>query len=298
MIRQLFHSLIAVVLVAASSASRAEMLAEPSRYDPRTRTVAYHPMQVYAIHGYYGYFTRIEFAHEETDLKVALGDEDAWQYVTVDNNLLIKPTAAQPETNMVVISAKRSYNFILSAEILPEAGKKSAAPNGKNQQFLVVFHYPREAAQRAATEQAAKQREYIERNRKEREELAKALEKYKLAKHLKDADNAVVNTDYFGCGAHETLPIAAYDNNQFTYLKFSAGTAIPSFFVRNSLGHESLVNYNVEKDWVVIHRTFDELTLRNGKYTACLVNAERKTQRTKTGTISPNVTRRLIEERK
>ena len=89
------------------------------------------------------------------------------------------------------------------------------------------------------------------------------------------------------------MPVAAYDNHQFTFLKFPAGSEIPSLYVVDAYGDESLINYNVENDWIVIQRTAKEMVLRNGKFVGCLINANRATTRTDSGTVSPQVQRKL-----
>lgn len=285
-------SFLSLALLLATS-TQAEVIATPSKLDQRTRSVPYEAMEVYYIKGFYGYFTRIEFAPEETDIIFALGDDAAWTVLSTRNNVLLKPKAEKPDTNMTVITNKRSYNFVLSAEDKPIPGKENAGSKS-DQQFLIRFTYPREEAAAEAAKRKAEAEAYNERQRKEREEMEKQLEEYQIGAALRSANNQVVNIDYFGCGADEVLPIAAYDNKTFTFLKFAAGQDIPSFFIIDGFGDESLVNYNVQDDWIVIQRTANEFILRNGKYVGCLVNANRATSRTESGTVSPAVKRRLI----
>lgn len=288
------HKLFFFSLLAASClAAQAETIAKPSTTDPRTRRATYNEMEVYRIIGYYGYLTRIQFAPDETEISFALGDEEAWTTVAAGNSVLIKPSAPKPETNMVIITNKRSYNFVLSAEEPPQIGKQSSAPNGHEQQFLIVFDYPQDRAKDAAEKRAQQARETAEKRKKEEEALKKEIEAYTIGKSLEEAAAKNVNIMYFGCGAAEVLPFAAYDNREFTYLKFAPGQTIPSFFVRNTAGEESLVNYHVENDWVVIQRTFKEMTLRNGTYVGCLINTDYDTTRTNTGTVSNIVHRHL-----
>lgn len=271
--------------------ARTEMMPTPSKFDKRTRTVAYEAMEVYKIKGFYGYFTRVEFSPEETEIEYAMGDETAWDAITHRNHLIIKPTKDRPTTNMTVITNKRTYNFILTAEKVPDPTTIGEAPlTAEDLQFLITFTYPQEQA----AKRQAENKEYIERQRKEKEEMDKKLKDYQVSAALRDANNNVLNTDYFGCGAEEVLPVAAYDNQQFTFLKFDAGVEIPAVYITDTFGDESLVNYNVQNDWIVIQRTAKEMTLRNGKYVGCLINANRAATRTESGTVSSGVTRKLI----
>lgn len=249
-------------------------------------------MEVYKIKGYYGYFTRIEFSSDEQEVDFAMGDEEAWDVLAIKNHLLLKPTKNRPTTNMTVITNKRAYNFILTAEQMPDATKIGEAPlTNDDQQFLITFRYPQEIAAKREADNKAQQ----EKARKEKEEMDRKMQEYQVGAALRGANNTVFNTDYFGCGAEEVLPVAAYDNQQFTFLKFPPGVDVPAFYVTDSFGDESLVNYNVEKDWVVIQRTAKEMTLRNGKYVGCLINANRTATRTDTGTVSSNVTRKPVK---
>lgn len=288
MLRPFFLSLSVCGMLAA----HAEVMPSPSKFDRRTRTVVYEPMEVYKIKGYYGYFTRIEFASDEQEVDFAMGDEEAWDVLAIKNHLLLKPTKNRPTTNMTVITNKRAYNFILTAEQMPDATKIGEAPlTVDDQQFLLIFTYPQEVAAKQEADRKAQQ----EKARKEREEMDRKMQEYQVGAALRGANNTVLNTDYFGCGAEEVLPIAAYDNQQFTFLKFAAGADVPAFYVTDSFGDESLVNYNVDGDWIVIQRTAKEMTLRNGKYVGCLINANRAATRTDTGTVSSNVTRKPVK---
>lgn len=295
-------------LLPLAATVHAETIAVPSQFDPRTRYVNYNPMQVYKITGYYGYFTRIEFSKDEKDLKVAMGDEEAWKHVAVGNNLLIKPTAPEANTNMVVITSDRSYNFVLNssakepsgdtintAHIVPNANSEKSMPNPSTaQQYLIVFRYPNAEA---AAKRDAKQKERdaaIAKAKAEEAQMQAAMEKFKVRHSLKMANNTVVNTDYFACGDVKIQPEAIYDNSKFTYIKFPASATIPSFFIEDARNGETLVNYNVEDDWVIIHRIFKTLILRDGKSVGCIVNGSEKTTRTDTGTLSPTVTREII----
>lgn len=276
--------------------AHAEIIAAPSKLDKRTRTVAYDAMQVYKIKGYYGYLTRIEFAPDEKDITYAMGDEEAWAAVTLNNNLLVKPTKPRPATNMTVLTSKRTYNFVLTAESMPDAATiGESVPDADDMQFLLRFTYPREERAADAQRRQAENRAYAEKQRKEREEMERKLREYQVSAALQGANNSVLNTDYFGCGAEEALPVAAYDNHKFTFLKFAPGQDIPAIFATDTFGDESLLNYSVEEDWIVLQRVGKEFTLRNGKYVGCLINANRITDRTDSGTVSNKVQRKLIK---
>jgi type IV secretion system protein VirB9 len=88
-------------------------------------------------------------------------------------------------------------------------------------------------------------------------------------------------------------PIAASDDGVQTRLTFAPKRELPALFVRNDDDTESLLNFSVEGDDVVIHRVAARFVLRRGKLTGCIVNKgfAGSGERLKSGTISPTLKR-------
>jgi type IV secretion system protein VirB9 len=72
---------------------------------------------------------------------------------------------------------------------------------------------------------------------------------------------------------------------------------LPALFVRNDDKTESLLNFNIEGDELVVHRVARAFVVRRGKLTGCIVNRgfEGSGERLKSGTIAPGVDRELKE---
>lgn len=124
--------LLAVVAPAAFAAKTPQAMAT----DSRVRQVVYDQNQIYHITGTYGYQTLIELSSEETIKVVTLGDTIAWQTVPYQNRLFIKPVETNAQTNLTVITDKRTYYFHL------DSAKKTSQMT-----YLVRFMYPRTALQ-------------------------------------------------------------------------------------------------------------------------------------------------------
>jgi type IV secretion system protein VirB9 len=66
--------------------------------------------------------------------------------------------------------------------------------------------------------------------------------------------------------------MSAYDDGVQTRLRFQARSEFPAIFVRNDDKSESLLNFNIEDDEVVVHRVARSFVLRRGQLVGCVVN--------------------------
>jgi type IV secretion system protein VirB9 len=83
-----------------------------------------------------------------------------------------------------------------------------------------------------------------------------------------------------------------------TRLTFAPKRELPALFVRNDDDSESLLNFNIEADQVVVHRVARRFVLRRGKLTGCIVNKgfAGTGELLKSGTIAPGIDRGLKDE--
>lgn len=245
---------------------QAETIPKPTRFDNRTRIAYYNPNEVYNITGQIGYVVHIIFEEDETIKLKAIGDPDAWEVEEVGNHLFLRPlTANNAKSNLSIITNRRDYSFVLDVD------PYKAKADYKNQQFRIEFKY------------------LASNNKKKKEEE----EKKKIKDSLRNANNLIINTKYFGCGDEEILPVAIYDNGQHLYMKFSDAQEIPAVYFLNSKGEESLLNFSVRNDWFVIDRVTKSYMLRHGNYVACIENHNNVNIRSETGTLSGDVHREI-----
>jgi type IV secretion system protein VirB9 len=235
------------VLSVASNLAQAELTPPPGLVDPRVRVVAYDPDQVIKLHGYVGYQIHFQFAEGERFVNLAAGDNKALDVGYEANHLVLKPLAEKVATNITVITTQHVYQFDYSASAEPPHVKSGDVI------YSLRFIYPQEEARKAA------------------EELERQRTNVKLAS-LDQTSHRASNSNYWGCGAAAIRPTAAYDDGVQTRLKFAAHAEFPTLYVKNDDETESLVNFTVDNDEVVIHRVARRFVLRRGQLVACLEN--------------------------
>jgi type IV secretion system protein VirB9 len=214
--------------------------------DARVRVVAYNQDDVVTLHGYVGYQIHIEWSSGEEFVNLGAGDAAGFDIGTEANHFFIKPKEARASTNLTVLTNRRAYHFdyVVSANA-------PTGPAARRMVYSVRFTYPEDEARAAAAER--------ERRRTE-------------ARMSQAAADRPRNTDYWFCGSSTLKPMSAYDDGVQTRLRFQARSEFPAMFVQNDDGTESLLNFNIEDDEVVIHRVARRFVLRRGALVGCVVN--------------------------
>ncbi|WP_218813561.1 TrbG/VirB9 family P-type conjugative transfer protein [Rickettsiella endosymbiont of Dermanyssus gallinae] len=84
-------------------------------------------------------------------------------------------------------------------------------------------------------------------------------------------DPTQINWKYSFTGDQRLAPIEAFDcNGQFTYFRFKS--SLPAIFVVDKKRKETLVNYHVKGNYVVVNTTAEQFTLRSGRYVTSVYN--------------------------
>lgn len=256
----------------------AEITPPKGNYDPRVRIVDYNPMNVVKLSTFYGVSTHVQFGESETIKDVAVGDDQAWKVVPRGNHLFIKPQATKADTNVTVVTDKRTYQFALVVQ--PRPVKDSTAWADPNLIFSLAFRYPDEDSAKAAA------------NAK-REALKARLGEVKSK--LSDATKEGQNFDYWVAGSEEISPTAARDDGRFIYLTFTNNRDMPAVYSVDEQGNEALINTNViDGNTIVVQRLVRRLILRKGNAVASVVNKSfdlNGGMDNTTGTVSPDVER-------
>lgn len=240
-----------LLLAIGTSAARSESLPQAVKADVRIRTVPFQRDNIIYLAGMMGVSTMIVFNDDEKIATVAMGDSVAWQAVPDQSRqyLFIKPLEPNAVTNMNVVTSKRVYNFMLTG----------ATPgNTRNAVIKLRFSYPEDAVSAKLLATA-------------RENAAMPNIKAALA------NPAGLNYEYGYKGAVDNRPTAMFDDGKKTYLQFSG--ELPAFFAVKSDGHESLVNFRREGDYIVIDKVANQWTLRNGDVVTCVFNLRKSPHR-------------------
>ncbi len=259
--------LILALGVAASLSGTAMAATSPKGLsaDPRVKTVSYNENDVTTLKGFYGYQTTIRFAPYEKIQNISIGDSVAWQVVPnkVGNLLFVKPVEERAVTNMTVITDRRIYNFELSSGIASSA-------RDSNITYMLKFSYPADSVQDYTDGKAVLYpgtggaTPYGARTKISESGIQSAGAPKDL------------NFDYSFKGEEALSPSAVFDNGEFTYFKFPDMDSLPAIFAVDKKRNESIVNYHIEGEYVVVERLAGQFTLRHGEQEACVFNDDYK----------------------
>jgi type IV secretion system protein VirB9 len=256
----------------------AEITPPKGTYDPRVRIIDYNPQNVVKLSTFYGVSTHVQFDESETIKDIAVGDDQAWLVKPRGNHLFIKPQATKADTNITVVTTRRTYQFALVVQ--PRPPKDSTAWADPNLIFSLAFRYPDDEASSAA---ASARRDAVQ-NR---------LGQMKSA--LASSSNDGANFDYWVAGSEEISPTAAKDDGRFIFLTFSNNRDMPAVYSVDDSGNEALINTNViDGNTIVVQRLVKRLILRKGNYVASVLNKSFELDSGRdnvTGTVSPVVER-------
>ena len=251
----------AILTLFCASVALAETVPLRGIADSRIRTAVYDGNEVYRIHGFVGYEIDIQFEPGEYFVGIGTGDIEGVSFVSQDNHLFIKPKARRVSTNLTVVTTRRPYQFAYTA----------SAPNPRDADgdmiFAVRFSYPASHGDVVA------------------DGIDRMLQQSAAARTL--------NFDYGYCGSPSVKPVAASDDGIHTRLRFAAKAEQPGIFVLNDDGSESLLNFTMDGDEVVIHRVVRQLIVRRGRLVGRIVNKgfTGSGERLESGTVSPTVER-------
>ena len=238
---------LALLMAASILPSQAQALRLPRALatDPRIFVIMYAPDEVFKFTGTYGYQSGIVFEPGEEILTISLGDSVAWMINPTGNRIFLKPIEQDAETNMTVLTNKRTYLFELHA-------RDADSVSDKNIIFQMRFIYPE--VEQAGTG-GANLDEVPDVNLEGRDKF---------------------NFNYSIRGSDEIAPIQIFDDGEFTYFEFKDKNAeVPAFFKVDEDGKENLINFRTRGDYIVVERVASRFTLRNGKDWVCVYNDAR-----------------------
>ncbi len=229
--------------------------------DARIRVLVYVPDEVYRLKGYVGYQIDLEFESGEAFVGLGTGDLDSMTFAAQDNHLFLKPRAGGADTNLTVLTTRRTYHFDYSTS------ERRPDPTFGDVVYVLRFVYPPQRSDRTA---AAVEHE-----------LTTA------------PGTRLHNVSYAYRGSPQLKPVSAWDDGVQTRLRFDSHEELPAVFLRNDDGSESLLNFTVDAGEIVVHRVARQLTVRRGSLQGCILNQRYSGsgQRLDSGTVAPAVER-------
>jgi type IV secretion system protein VirB9 len=202
-----------------------------SDVDYRIRHVAYDANDVVRLDAVIGIATHIIVAPDEEYMAHAFGDPKGWKFSHVKNHFFIKARASNSDTNLVIVTNKRNYNFALhfvgDYETHDANGaavvQQIATPwSLRNATLQLQFNYPGEDAQ---AEIQAMRRLDIDRRF-----------------NIQSGSNNLNYTMSITQRDREIAPINVWDDGRFTYFRFSPNTDLPNVYTVGADKAEVIVN--------------------------------------------------------
>lgn len=233
-----------------------------SKYDSRVKYVSYNPADVVQIDTVIGVATMIELEAGEQYQTHAFGDSAAYSFSKSGNYIFLKPSAENANTNLLVVTDRRAYKFRLSFK-----GDRSGAT------YSLAFRYPDTAARAKSA----------------------ALREAQVTQAFK-VNAASANLQYTMSGDTEIAPMNVWDDGRFTYLKFAANQDMPTVYIVNVEGKESIVNFTTvgkSNQILKVHKVHPKFYIRAGNRVLALFNEAYDSVGipNDTGTASPAVER-------
>ncbi len=254
--RLFFASAVLLFMAFSHQAYAALQFPKPMASDPRFKVFVYNPMDIYVYTGYFKYASSIDFEQNESIDQVVVGDPTGWQIKSAGNRMFLKPVQPDATTNMTVYTDKRIYYFELYA---------AEAEGLRDEQltFLTKFAYPDASdPEEGAFRQYASFSDEMDQDDIRIEEEP---ERY--------------NFNYSLTGSQRIAPLKVFDDGEFTYMEFNKVNAdIPAIFMVYPEGDETIINYRMTGDFIVIERVASQFTLRHGKEITCVYNDARPFQ--------------------
>ena len=232
------HARIVLAALVLAVPAHAAQVPAPGRLDARIRVVEYNADEVVRVTGFPGYQITVQFAADERIENVALGDSMSWQ-VTPNkkaNLLFVKPMASSGSTNMSVVTDRRNYNFELVAKPARLASRSELT-------FNLRFKYAQPPAPVVKFAEAEPQL---------------PPEKWIFAYKFK--------------GSKANVPARIYDDGRSTYLQLADGAPTPAIFAVGADKRETLVNFTVKGQAIVVDRVSPHLVLRHGRQVTHILN--------------------------
>lgn len=237
--------------------------------DQRIQYFTYDSGDVFPIYSKIGYSTLIQLEsdeHLQDEGVLGMGFAKGWSVGVKGNNIVFKPIADLPDTNMLIVTNKRTYAFDLKLR-------------DNNITYVAKFNYP-------------------DTEMKFKEQMPNKLPSQLYVRQVKDEqENSVYidnrfNTSYFKKGDNEIAPTNIWDDSLFTYLKYDNANDLPAVYKVMPDGSEVLINAHTKDDTLIVHEVVKTLRLRLGKSVVDIHNATfRQTAFNKNGTSQPNTFR-------
>lgn len=259
MIRTLFLRLVCAAGVAASlflgstPAGAQVVQGTPIRGDTRLVQYQYDPDSTYLVLTRPKAVTQLQFAANEVIRSMAAGDQANFEITATKDrrNVFIKPRLDDIETSLTVITDLRTYQFVLRST--GEGKKWHQRVNWVYGSDLLLPLPEGEAAGDGAQDKPA---------------AGPAAAASAAGAHVSPAglQPDKLRFNYEVTGDAPFKPAVVFDDGRFTYFKLPAGVQeLPALFAITDSSDYTLVNYEVDGEYLVAQRLLPSAVLKLGR---------------------------------
>jgi type IV secretion system protein VirB9 len=205
--------------------------------DARVQEITYNENNVTVVGVNIGVATLIQLESDEFLVSdktgMGLGDPLAWNVSVRGNNIFLRPIAEQPDTNIALVTNKRTYSILLQTK------------NKDSVTFILRYRYPKKPEP-----VVIKPTVFI---------ANKTTEKPPCT------DGSLFNGSYEVKGSESLKPSAIWDDGRFTCFKWNTSTDLPIVNRVLPNGKEQITNPSMNNNVMVIHDVSPKFVLRLGE---------------------------------
>ncbi|SEF12981.1 type IV secretion system protein VirB9 [Burkholderia sp. WP9] len=231
--------------------------------DPHIQCATYDPDQAYRVATMPGRVVMIQFEPGEHIINSGegIGDARAWHVAINDSGAMLKPGAPQPETNLVLVTNRRTYSLSLVDVSVSQPAT-----------WMLRFDYPDTRAKAASAQQrrqatvsAALGSQQTSQQGNGPAVPASIANSAGVAKADPVTSVPAANIQYMMRGDRALAPTALWDDGRFTYFKYATARDLPTIFTKLPDGGEATANFHMEGDTVVVHEVSKSFVIRYGQ---------------------------------
>lgn len=242
-------------VAAMTTTAHAEQFGMVMGADNRVQYFNYNENDVYTINTHIGKASLIQLENGESvddeASALGMGDAESWSLAVKGNNIIFKPIKAQPDTNIVLVTNRRTYAFDLR-------NAQQYAPT-----YIARFIYPEEAAAPAKPEEKV---------------VPATLQQVGVTAEGQTVwIDSKFNMDYHYKGDKALKPTNVWNDGRFTYMRFNHGGDLPAIYRVLPDNSEMIVNQHIENDTVVLQEVSPVYRLRFGRQVGDVANMGVKT---------------------
>jgi type IV secretion system protein VirB9 len=229
----------------------------PTTIDSRIKTIIYNPNEVIELTFHYGFQSFIELEEDEEIDVISLGESFPWKITPVGKRLFIRPLQINTNTNMTIITSKRTYMFQLKSDSYEGRGDEELI-------YSVRFFYP-SAGSKVPTINGAKYVDFVSINSDNKEDQESVLNNFRRG--------TVLNFDYSMTGNNRNIKLKkAFDDGFSTYFEFEDKELVPAVYYVDVDGKENILKYFRDGPYIVVNTVRMQFSLRLTGDVLCIFN--------------------------